>query len=693
MKPLDDPNPAAKDAVRAVRARPLSATVDLRGGLPWIHINGHPFNGQIYMRAMEHYPGYDRYDWDDVLADYQQQAKNGATMFLFHSGCGSDFYSRLWGDVWVDPDTYDYSHLDRYMEFFREQCPGVLAIPKLNMFLPTWWEDAHPDEMQRFADGRVRARFSGESASFRDQVVSLASEAWYADMTDCLVRYLDYAELHYGDLIPGYLICGGITHEWGILGSFDFVDYSAPMQRYWTQWVTQKYGANPPYCATDIPGPEARLLSDGEMRNPSDSQAAIDFQLCLSDLVASRIIGFCETVKQRTGGRKLTATYYGYTLTCREGGLEQQGQFLGRYGCGGFQGGHLAMAKVLASPAVDIITSPCSYANRRLGTGDLQPHYAEASVVRAGKVSLLQDDNRSWMGYDQPVIDTGYYAEPKNFIKQLQRSFARRMCGDGVFYYMDLLGGNYDDPRILEELRREQEQFERFAERREHSMAELLIVVDEIAIAYLSLHSGLQMRNVYNQAVEWARCGVPYHVVLADDARTMDLAPYRLVLMTNAVVPTPDVTNLVARCRDADISLLFLPGCGMVGPDGPDPDAARALIGLSPDGERVTLCQRANTTAFDALADEAPLTWDELGSLAERAGCHRYGHCGERIWRSPRFLGVHLNESGTTMIHLPSGDWITEALCAPERWRQRDDRLELTSGEWETALFAVKRNT
>ena len=324
---------------------------------------------------------------------------------------------------------------------------------------------------------------SGESAACRDQTVSLASEKWVADMTMCLERYLDYAESRYGDRIVGYLICGGITHEWGVLGSFDFVDYSAPMVRYWRDWVARRYAGHPPYDGTVIPSRDLRERGAGRIRNPVESRAAIDFQLCLSDLVVDRITGFCETVKRRTQGRKLTATFYGYTISCREGGLK----FLGRYGCGGFQGGHLALHRLLQSPAIDMITSPPTYLNRRLGTGDMQPHYPETSVTRAGKVSYFQDDNRSWKGYDQKTIDTGYYPEPENFLKQLRRSFARRLCGDDQFYLTDLLGRNYDDPRVIAELQLEQRIFDQYADRRASALGELLVVVDETAIAHLTL--------------------------------------------------------------------------------------------------------------------------------------------------------------------------------------------------------------
>jgi|GEM_PF-6040436 hypothetical protein len=654
-----------------------TASVKDHQGIPTLHINGQPFMGWTYMRAMERYPGYDTYTWEDVARDYAKQAQAGAGLFMFHASCAGDFYERLWGDVWLPDGTFDFSHLDRFMEIFRRSAPGVWVMPKINMFLPAWWEERHPEEIQRFADGRTRARYHGESAANRDQVVSLASEKWAADMTHCLEHFLDYAEERYGSEIIGAVICGGITHEWGILGSFDFVDYSAPMQRYWKNWVENRYNGNAPYDGGVIPSPELRDEGVGRFRNPSRSQAAIDFQLCLSDLVVDRITGFCETVKRRSGGRKIAATYYGYTITCREGGLDKHGQFLGRYGCGGFQGGHLAMNRLLKCPAIDMITSPPTYMNRRLGVGDMQPHYAETSVTNSGKISFFQDDNRSWKGYDQKTIDTGFYPEPENFLKQLRRSFAMRMCGDHQFYLMDLLGDNYDDPRVIDELRHEQALFEKYFDHRSKALAELLVVVDEIAIAHLSLISDLQMNNVYRQSIQWARCGVPYHVVLVEDAAEMDLSSYSLVMMCNSVVASGPVTKLVGCCRESGVSLLFLPDCGVLGPDGPDEALGVALRG------------GARSSGFDEVAATAPIGWEEIGKLAARAGCHRYGTRGERIWRSPHLLGVHVDSAGDYQIELPAGSAIESEILSGIPWKITGTTLSFCMEQWQTAIFVL----
>jgi hypothetical protein len=710
---------------------PLTAEVRAHNGVPSLYVNGQPFDGTMFLRAQEPYPGRLSVSLADDLAMYKQQYDNGARLFLFHSTCASDFY-RPEIETWIAPNRFDYGHLDRFMEFFKRECPEAFLLPKLNMFLPVWWETAHPDEIQQFHDGRTRADYSGGSTAHRDQVVSLASELWYRDMTKCLERYLDYAEEHFGDRLVGYVVCGGITHEWGLFGSFDFVDYSQPMQRYWREWVLRRYKGAPPYLL-EIPSRELWLRSVGSFRNPAESQAAMDFQLCLSDITAARIIGFCETIKRKTANRKVTGTYYGYTLTAREGGLE----FLGRFGCGGFQGGHLALRKVLDSPAVDIIKSPYSYSNRRLGTGDLQPHFPEKSVTLVGKMSWLEDDNRSWKGAAFQALDVGYYAEPENFLKQLRRAFAIRICGDSAMYLQDLLGHNYDDPRILAELARLQRLYEEHAALRSASLAEVLVVVDEAAIAALSLTSQLHLQNIYTQLPHWAHTGAPFHVVLADDAARMELAPYRLVSVCNSVVLTPELRRTVERCRGEGKSILFMPASGLIGPSGPDAAQVSALTGIEMEmlSEKPTTVRAiyeggsyghprpvshvlvprdaeaetwstlegttrpalavktrgALSTAFDAYAATAPMLSDLLAQLVARAGCHRYGERGEAIYRSARLLGVHVNEAGKRHIALPVGTKVRSAVLPPRAWGQRGSVLEMEMDQWETAVFVLEK--
>jgi hypothetical protein len=207
----------------------------------------------------------------------------------------------------------------------------------------------------------------------------------------------------------------------------------------------------------------------------------------------------------------------------------------------------------------------------------------------------------------------------------------------------------------------------------------LLVVVDETAIAHLSLSSDLQVKNVYRQSIEWARCGVPFHVVLVEDAAEMDLSSYRLVMMCNSVVASAPVTQLVARCRASGVSILFLPDCGVVGPNGPD------------EALGVRLRSGPRSSGFDEVAASAPLGWEQIGILASRAECHRYGTRGERIWRSPELLGVHVDSAGDYEIELPAGTKVESEILSNLPSELSETTLRVRMEQWATAIFVLKR--
>ena len=686
-----------------------------------------PSGAQVYMRSWEKYPGLEAVPFEALCADYRQQYQNGCRQFIFYSTCASDFYVPEI-EVWRAPETWDYSQLDRFMAFFAAECPEARLIPQVYVGAPTWWEEKYPDELTRFANGATEAAYSAASVSTRRRVASLASERWATDMADALERYLAYCESRYGRRVDAYFICSGITYEWGILGSFDFVDYSQPMLAYWRRWQEQCRGTSPERTLP-IPTPEERLAAVGSYRDPSRSQAAMDFQLCLSDLVADRILQFCGIVKEKTG--KGTLVYYGFTLTAREGGLE----FQGRYGCGGFQGGHLALRRVLDSDLVDAITSPFSYNNRRLGTGDVEAHFPWTSVTRAGKISWLQDDNRSWRGYPAEGLDVGHYTDRASFLQILRRNLAKRLCGLDQIYLMDLLGGNYDDPAVLEEIRRLAALYERYTPWRRAPQADVLLVVDEEAITGLSLTSSLHQQNIYQQLPEWSHAGLTYDVVLLSDARTMELQRYRLVVLCNSVLNTLKLEGFVEACRQAGCSLLFMPGVGLVGPKGPDSAWAERLSGVRlkvvaeppgvmlaswrdgdenreygyakplshrlagdageswselPEGLGSALAINCRPQGgFDAYASVAPIPALLLGKLGEAAGCHRTNDQGQWTLLAPHFIALHASHGGEHILYCQQAVGAIEPILPPAEWQVIGNELHLTLAEHETALFHV----
>ena len=200
----------------------------------------------------------------------------------------------------------------------------------------------------------------------------------------------------YADRVIGYHLASGTTEEWSVGRNEDeWVDYSPANTRAFRRWLQTKYStderlrsawAEPAVTLTTaaIPTKARRQASQlGWLRDPAREQAAINYYLYNSDLVADTIGYFAKAVKDLTQREKIVGVFYGYLLQlCGE--QRQQ------------NGGHLALQRVLASPDVDFLCSPTSYAFRQLGgEGTCHAMSLLGSVQLHGKLWFDENDVRT----------------------------------------------------------------------------------------------------------------------------------------------------------------------------------------------------------------------------------------------------------------------------------------------------------
>lgn len=135
-------------------------------------------------------------------------------------------------------------------------------------------------------------------------------------------------------------------------------DVSAANQQGFRRWLAARYADDAGLqrawgrpgvtrATAAVPTPEAgRFPMHGGApvrvfyRLPAE-QDWVDFSAYASDLAADCIISWARLIKEETGGRRLSAFFYGYTM-------ELPGSF----------SGHYALQRVLACPQVDILAGP-----------------------------------------------------------------------------------------------------------------------------------------------------------------------------------------------------------------------------------------------------------------------------------------------------------------------------------------------
>mgnify|MGYP005623896727 CR=1 FL=1 len=183
-----------------------------------------------------------------------------------------------------------------------------------------------------------------------------------------------------------------------VLNPFSKIGYVKNIQ---TPQISPSHGAGTIKDA-QIPTPERRTApGEDDLRVLPEFQDVVDHQQSLSDMNVTLLLDLADTARESTGTvDPLIGCFYGYTLSARE-----QSEFTGRYGAGGFTGGHHAFQRLLRSDSIDMISSPFNYANRRPENGILMEHVALRSVQIHGKVFYDENDNYTFDGQPEDERD------------------------------------------------------------------------------------------------------------------------------------------------------------------------------------------------------------------------------------------------------------------------------------------------
>ncbi len=572
--------------------------------------------------------------------------------------------------AWKAPDTYEYSVQEAHWHTLLAACPEARLCLRLYAGSPPWWDEQHPAELQRYADGSVEANF--QRINGRHTLPSLASAAWRADACAALARFLRWLESSgWAPRIWGFLLSYGITWEWGILGTDRHPDYSAPMQTRFREWLRTRYRdvdhlhgcwGDPAvdFATAAIPALEQRLACEGDLRRFPRDRAASDFQQCLSDTNCDLLLALGRTVREVSGSRYKLGAWYGYTLTARE-----QTAFTGLYGAGGLAGGHHALGRFLRSGLFDFNVSPYAYANRDLGHGALIQHFPRASTQRHGVHVYDENDLRTFLVAglaDDRAISIGQTRTLDDTLDHQRWAIAQSLCHASSSWWTELsdwIGPYkpyYDHPAILAELRQHIASFQLHAPNYAPMSAEIALIIDEHSIAALGLSSKLFLREIYEQLAAWAWCGAPFDVWLAEDV-TPDTM--RTVKLAYVFAPAP-AENLRVRlaqtlCRDAR-TVWWGPLSGLLTDHGTAPAAFTELTGHQ-DPHDTTLRAAEVGPAWRSLYGAAAgLTPEDLARIARDAGVHLYGPAPLHVMRGGQFTALQTRANGSLPMRIPPGE-------------------------------------
>ena len=668
-----------------------------------------------------------------VFRDFTQA---GVDLFTFSATPTEAGYG-LSQTTWKAPGEYDFSQLDQRVMMILEANPRAYFFPRLYLHAPKWWSRQHPDDLVLWDSGDGKpAPFlhAGEKAA-----PSWTSPTWRKDTVEGLRRLIAHIESSpYADRCVGYHIASGTTEEWMMWGANEdqWVDYSPVNTAAFQRWLRAKYGTlenlrkawNVPDASFEsavIPSKAQRIHSElGSFRNPASEQAVIDFYLFNSDLVADTICHFAKAIKKITRGEKIVGAFYGYTLQlCGE--QRQQ------------NAGHLGLQEVLASPDVDFVCSPTSYAFRQLG-GEGTSHFMSlgGSVRLHGKLWFDENDIRTSISPGA----TGEWGRPQTVsgdILQQEKELADVLTHGAAQWWFDVGRNRYDSPTLMRRIGHLTANAREALDIDRTPADEVAMVVDEKSLCYLRPGDPLGAWLLVQQLPALSRIGTPVEHYLVSDLPW--IADRKVFLFVTSFAPTAaDRAAMETLKRDNHVLVFFCaPGlyrdgkldeaamteftgirlrmrpvstelrltlnpnhpmtrgiasntCGVPHKSSPicyAEDPAATVLGTLPDGKAgLVVKAQAGWTAVYSAVPMLPASL--LRRIARLGGVHSYVQTEDVVWASRNLLAVCVHQPGTRKISFPRPTMVRD-LFADQEIAKHATSFEADFGPRATRVFVL----
>ena len=602
------------------------------------------------------------------------------------------------------PGQYEFGRFDAQMESLLKVNPDVLAMPRLDITPSEAWLDQNPEERM------VHFDLAGKSSSNRGGGrISFSSRKWRTRMEPAIRAFIRHAEERYGEHMMGYHVGGGDCGEWSYMWADVLSDYSKPQQEAFRAWLRKRYegddkklqaawqDANVAFQTAEIPHDRARPGGAWSIMDPVKNRRISDYLVFHSEVVADAIIDFNGMVRsalREMGRTKVIATFYGYHF------------WFSGFACGYHNSGHHALAKVLASPDVDILCAPGNYQDRHPG-GTFTSQLIAGSVRLHGKLFYNEDDTRTFMTPKGSAW--GRCPDRASSIGVLRRNLVGTLTSGGTAWWMDQGIGWFNDAGLLEDIAAQRRLAEDLLRGDRSSTAQVAVIVSQESSRYMWYDGALTEASLVMQLSELGAMGAPFEVFDATDLERLFSRPearnYRLVIFLNCLYLSPDERQAIRKhvARDGR-TLLWVYAAGLITENAVSTDAMQEVTGIRTQlydrnwplevvsfytGDRHTygtaevvgpilngndpeatvrgwVRQHTHKDSYmPGLLEKDYGGWHSIWSAAptvpaallremgRRAGVPIYSNCGDQVFTGPGLLAVHAAFDGKRTIRLP----------------------------------------
>jgi hypothetical protein len=634
-------------ALAVPSTKPLSAQVKPHNGKPTLFLNGQPTIASFY--ALTDCTG-GRFSFDEQP---QQSIRQFASI-------GFKLYQLdlFMADCLPKEGPLDITLARKQIRGVLDACPDAAIVLRWHLNAPNWWKEKHPQELTRYDNGdfetpdrKLPTRHIQDDLR-RTPRASMASEVWLKLAEANTISLLNQlAATPEGNALIGIHVANGVYGEWHYWGFMrNEPDTAPPMQAHFSRWRK---------TPSKVPDLNARkALDEGIFRDPSKRAEVIDYYRCQQELVADRIIHFCQLIKKHWPRPILTGTFYGYFFSVFD-----------RHATGG----HLCLHKVLASPHVDYLSAPQAYGPAFRDPGSCGITRALIESIRLnGKLFLDEmDQTPSWKwrnDVDEAFVLTDLNLDYALIRRNILEGFTR---GAGHWYYDFGPANNsgwWADKRLMAEITKLHKVLNTYHAKPYQPAGDVLAVFDTEVFYYTGSIQGTDKLTdplAVNRTISTLyKSGAAIETIHLNDISKVDLSRFKVVLFANTWLMSPEQRHFIkTKVISPNRHVIFqgLPGyC----------DGKTLSINFSKDVTTLNLEPTPNEVFQPALKATStspnvhffttpPTDWRPI---LQQTQAHLYTDTDDVIHAGAGLLLIHTKQGGPRTIRLRNGKVIETTL-------------------------------
>ena len=457
-------------------------------------------------------------------------------------------YSLL-GEVWMGDKVYDFTNLDRQMDFFIENAPEGYIFVNVQLDTRQWWLDEN----------------EGRPNSFTHLSQIASDEKWRRDTADYLKALIEHVEEKYDSHVLGYFLLGGFTTEW--FSQFDEEETHPIKLNAFRKYTGDERRLIP--SKEELEKPENEIFLD-----PEKDRTVIEYRKFHNKLICDTVLYYCERAQEVLKHKKIMGVFFGYIM-------ELLGERL-------WNAGHLDIDRLYRSDAIDLIATPSSYQFRNYDDAGAYMLLCDTLELN-GKMYFASFDHKTFLlptldknerrlcgdnqvikAMSEPVVaDQAILSTRQQTIDGMRREIMLRLSRRTGMWWFDMLEGWFYDDELMAEIKSLVETSKALMEKKRYSVSEVAVFVSCESLYYVNKLSGINTEVICTQRDALGRMGAPYDLFSFNDIERIDKDKYKLYIFLDSFYMTDAQREYIQKeIKKNNRTLLFMGACDYVSEKG-----------------------------------------------------------------------------------------------------------------------------